>query len=404
MSHPNAIVPQAPFPTYNTHESQAPTAEGEGSGVRLRHLWLLGPAADGLCPACRAPCSFAFGEDASCSLSVSGAEKKGLLALSHPALLQIVPRAPPPSRSASRFLSSSSYASYPTSPASPSSSGLGSPTSSESEEEDRTDYSLPALIRARALQTRRHSPHPFSSVLGVRGALASVIRVVGWVVVVAALARSGRSRPVVSPWLFIFSLDSAVFTACWFLVRLAGADIIGSSALAITAIFAPTIIPGNAALGRGYYFANCVRKYETCVSMSREMKGDGDEKWRGEVGARRCSDRSVGGSRRRANNAGRKYQGVDNWRTNSRTRPKLNRVKSWEKLTSTKAAREKQRRRHISLPSAKFRLVLETNRATEPEQEQDCGNSDCGKHQVQYGTQLEDELCPEDGRRGIVTR
>ncbi|KAJ7133176.1 hypothetical protein C8R44DRAFT_772014 [Mycena epipterygia] len=150
--------------------------------------WLLGPAADGRCPGCRAPCSFAFGED---TLS-----DKGLLALGHPSLLLMVPRTPPPSRSPSPSLSSysssSSYASYPTSPASPSSSELGSPTSSESEEEDSTDYSLPALLRARALQTRRHTSHPFSSVLGARAATVRVLCVAGWLVVVAVLAGSGR--------------------------------------------------------------------------------------------------------------------------------------------------------------------------------------------------------------------
>ncbi|KAJ7133155.1 hypothetical protein C8R44DRAFT_771986 [Mycena epipterygia] len=148
--------------------------------------WLLGPAADGRCPACRAEI---------------GLDGKGILALGRPALFLIVPRAPPPSRSASpapsfssdSALSSSSYASsYASYPTSPSYSDAGSPTSSESEEEDSTDYSLPALLRARALQTRRHTAHPFSSVLGVRGAMASVMRVVGWIVVVGVLAGRGR--------------------------------------------------------------------------------------------------------------------------------------------------------------------------------------------------------------------
>ncbi|KAJ7880557.1 hypothetical protein B0H14DRAFT_3434428 [Mycena olivaceomarginata] len=43
-----------------------------------------------------------------------------------------------------------------------------------------TDYSLPAIIRARTLQTRRHVSHPFSSLVGVRAALGPL----GWAVVV----------------------------------------------------------------------------------------------------------------------------------------------------------------------------------------------------------------------------
>ncbi|KAJ7088765.1 hypothetical protein B0H15DRAFT_949398 [Mycena belliarum] len=65
-------------------------------------------------------------------------------------------------------------------------------SSSESEEEDATDYSFAALAHARALQRRRHAAHPLSSVLGVRGALLPVARVLGCVVVVAVLAGSGR--------------------------------------------------------------------------------------------------------------------------------------------------------------------------------------------------------------------
>ncbi|KAF7342649.1 hypothetical protein MSAN_02021900 [Mycena sanguinolenta] len=130
--------------------------------------WLHGPASDGCCPACRAPVS----DDA-------------LLALGHPALsaLHVPPVAPPPSRSASPALidippaqpsSPGSYASYPSIPvddpalssSSSSYSGSGSENEGEQEDEDSTDYSLPALLRARALQTRRHVSHPFSSVLG----------------------------------------------------------------------------------------------------------------------------------------------------------------------------------------------------------------------------------------------
>ncbi|KAJ7110530.1 hypothetical protein C8R44DRAFT_800186 [Mycena epipterygia] len=151
--------------------------------------WLLGPAADGRCPGCRALCSFAFGED-----TLPG---KGLLALGHPALLKLqhVPRTPPPSRSPSPSTSSSStgsYASYVSYPTSPSSDTGYHSNPSEPEEEDSTDYSLPALLRARALQTRRHTAHPFSSVLGARAATVRVLCLAGWVVVVAVLAGSGR--------------------------------------------------------------------------------------------------------------------------------------------------------------------------------------------------------------------
>ncbi|KAJ6595045.1 hypothetical protein DFH09DRAFT_158304 [Mycena vulgaris] len=74
------------------------------------------------------------------------------------------------------------------------SSGPPSPPS-ESEEEDATDYSFPALQHARALQSRRHAPHPLSSVLGLRAGLVSLLRVLGCVVVVAVLAGSGRWGP-----------------------------------------------------------------------------------------------------------------------------------------------------------------------------------------------------------------
>ncbi|KAJ6483308.1 hypothetical protein C8R45DRAFT_300533 [Mycena sanguinolenta] len=158
--------------------------------------WLHGPASDGRCPACRAPVS----DDA-------------LLALGHPALstLHVPPVAPPPSRSASPFLvdtsppaphhsSPGSYASYPSTPAddpaplsssSSSYSASGSEGEGEAEDEDCTDYSLPALLRARALQTRRHVPHPFSSLVGLRAAVGRVARVGLWVLVVGMLAARG---------------------------------------------------------------------------------------------------------------------------------------------------------------------------------------------------------------------
>ncbi|KAF7342419.1 hypothetical protein MVEN_01830900 [Mycena venus] len=168
--------------------------------------WLHGPASDGLCPACRAP-----------------AASTGLLALGHPALLALetLPPPPPPSRSASpcpsltssasgytsssEYSSSSpsspstGYAAYPSTPISLPLSPASDPLlSSEEEEEDATDYSLPALVHARALQTRRHVPHPFSSVVGVRAGLGRVVRVAGWMIVVAVLAGRGRWATVVA--------------------------------------------------------------------------------------------------------------------------------------------------------------------------------------------------------------
>ncbi|KAJ7348447.1 hypothetical protein DFH08DRAFT_865999 [Mycena albidolilacea] len=146
--------------------------------------WLHGPASDGRCPSCSAP-----GLD--------------ILALGHPGQAHLVPPAPPPTRSPSPLpshisTSSAPYAAYPSTPAvlppSPSSlcpADLSSSSSSE-EEEDATDYSLPALVHARAMQTRRHTPHPFSSVLGLRGALGRVGRIVVWLVLVAVLAGRGR--------------------------------------------------------------------------------------------------------------------------------------------------------------------------------------------------------------------
>ncbi|KAJ6484662.1 hypothetical protein C8R45DRAFT_998946 [Mycena sanguinolenta] len=143
--------------------------------------WLHGPASDGLCPSCGAP-----------NLDIS------LLALGHPGLTHAVPPPPPPTpRSASpppspTTNSAAPYASYPSTPAvlPPRIPDPGSTSSSE--EEDATDYSLPALVYARALQTRRHMPHPFSSVVGVRGALGRVARIAVWLGLVAVLASRGR--------------------------------------------------------------------------------------------------------------------------------------------------------------------------------------------------------------------
>ncbi|KAK7052548.1 hypothetical protein R3P38DRAFT_3172850 [Favolaschia claudopus] len=141
--------------------------------------WLDGPSSDGLCPSCGAP-----------------PQEQDLLALGHPSLLftyRPAPPAPPPTRASSPVLSTSDsaapYAAYPLAPVQqdPSSS------SSEGEEdEDATDYSLPALVYARAMQTRRHMPHPFSSVVGVKAALGRVGRVAIWVMFVALLAARGR--------------------------------------------------------------------------------------------------------------------------------------------------------------------------------------------------------------------
>ncbi|KAJ7752183.1 hypothetical protein DFH07DRAFT_522637 [Mycena maculata] len=117
--------------------------------------WLTGPGSDGLCPACCAPSPLS-----------------PLAAL--PTLPTISPSSPSP-------LSSSSPSDASPDPFSPS-----------SDSEDATDYSYPALQHAKALQARRHAPHPLSSVLGLRGALASLLRVGGCVVVVAVLAGSGR--------------------------------------------------------------------------------------------------------------------------------------------------------------------------------------------------------------------
>ncbi|KAF7304461.1 hypothetical protein HMN09_00848400 [Mycena chlorophos] len=53
-------------------------------------------------------------------------------------------------------------------------------------------WTLPLLVRTRALQTRRHASHSFSTVVGVRGVLVALMRVLVWVGVVWVLARAGR--------------------------------------------------------------------------------------------------------------------------------------------------------------------------------------------------------------------
>ncbi|KAJ7898525.1 hypothetical protein B0H14DRAFT_173083 [Mycena olivaceomarginata] len=134
--------------------------------------WVHGPAADGQCPGC--------------GTHATSTDLTALLALA-----MGLPRAPPPSRAASPVPALSlsttfpesgsasapgSYAAYPASPCSDSSTA-DEHSQDEDESEDATDYSLPALLRARALQTRRHVPHPFTSVLGARAALTRVLRV-----------------------------------------------------------------------------------------------------------------------------------------------------------------------------------------------------------------------------------
>ncbi|KAJ6484654.1 hypothetical protein C8R45DRAFT_998919 [Mycena sanguinolenta] len=105
-----------------------------------------------------------------------------------------VPPPPPPTpRSASPPLnpttdSAAPYASYPSTPAVLPQRIPDPGSSSSSEEDDATDYSLPALVYARALQTRRHMLHPFSSVVGARGALGRVARIVVWLGLVTVLA------------------------------------------------------------------------------------------------------------------------------------------------------------------------------------------------------------------------
>ncbi|KAJ7609837.1 hypothetical protein FB45DRAFT_339795 [Roridomyces roridus] len=149
--------------------------------------WLEGPAADGHCPSCGSP-SAATGMD--------------LLALGHPAFLRPVPRTPPLSRSCSPCFPDKHavYASYPSVPIpslpSPSLSCDSSSSSDQvlSEDEEHTDFSLPALVRARALQTRRHVAHPLGSLLGLRGMLICVSRAALLVLVLGMLAGNGRWR------------------------------------------------------------------------------------------------------------------------------------------------------------------------------------------------------------------
>ncbi|KAJ7885815.1 hypothetical protein B0H13DRAFT_2666806, partial [Mycena leptocephala] len=135
--------------------------------------WLHGPASDGRCPACRARAT----PLPSPSLSDSNSNFKASPSLGSTSPSD--PKASPPS---------------PGSTSSPSISNSTSECNSpiDAESEDHTDYSFPALQHARLLQTRRHTPHPLSSVLGLRGAALSLARALGCVVVVAVLAGGGR--------------------------------------------------------------------------------------------------------------------------------------------------------------------------------------------------------------------
>ncbi|KAJ7627349.1 hypothetical protein FB45DRAFT_59884 [Roridomyces roridus] len=151
--------------------------------------WLEGPSSDGCCPTCHAPSSLT-----------------DLLALEYPAQLSLHLVSPPPENTAalSTGAKQPTYASYPSipvpsspsSPASTSSASSLSPSSSseDDEDEDTTDYSLPELVHARSLQTRRHVSHPIASVLGLRGVCVSLMRALVCLLVIAVLAGRGRGR------------------------------------------------------------------------------------------------------------------------------------------------------------------------------------------------------------------
>ncbi|KAF7300197.1 TEA domain-containing protein [Mycena kentingensis (nom. inval.)] len=181
--------------------------------------YLADPRADGRCPACHAPpSSFTYAS------------------LGHPATMpKDAPPAPPPSRaptpppfdipasiapprvgrkrrapspapsstgSAATTIvptrSSSATSSVPTTTDEDDSGWEDDDSASNSpdDEEERTlrssSWTLPALVRARALQTRRHAAHSFASVVGLRGVLVCALRIALWVAVVGMLA--GRWR------------------------------------------------------------------------------------------------------------------------------------------------------------------------------------------------------------------
>ncbi|KAJ7314685.1 hypothetical protein DFH08DRAFT_972725 [Mycena albidolilacea] len=143
--------------------------------------WLHNPASDGRSPS-------------------YGAPGLNILAFKHPGQTHLVPprsahvlTLPATQLPSPTSTSSASYTGYlstptvlPPSPSSLSPADLSSSLSSE-EEEDTTYYSLPTLM----LQTCRHMPHLFSSMLGLRGALGCVGCTVVWLVLVAVLAGRG---------------------------------------------------------------------------------------------------------------------------------------------------------------------------------------------------------------------
>ncbi|KAJ7330820.1 hypothetical protein DFH08DRAFT_940145 [Mycena albidolilacea] len=63
-------------------------------------------------------------------------------------------------------------------------------SSSSSDRGSTTDYSLPAIIRMRTLQTRQQASHPFSSLVGVWAVQGPL----GWAVVWVVLVRGGGVR------------------------------------------------------------------------------------------------------------------------------------------------------------------------------------------------------------------
>ncbi|KAK7001785.1 hypothetical protein R3P38DRAFT_3283548 [Favolaschia claudopus] len=153
--------------------------------------WLNHPASDGRCPSCLTLTS----SNTVLPLGHPATNAQFALGITIPTTL----RAPPPSRSCSPSPSLSSPLS-----ASPSISSSAAESSdeysdssplspsSDEESEDSTDYSLPALLRARALQSRRHVAHPLGTVLGARAAGVRLLRLGVWLGVVVVLAGRGR--------------------------------------------------------------------------------------------------------------------------------------------------------------------------------------------------------------------
>ncbi|KAK7050570.1 hypothetical protein R3P38DRAFT_3174042 [Favolaschia claudopus] len=174
ITNPLSITP---FPFFNLSNLYLSVVNVDLTSISHAQ-WLNHPASDGRCPSC---------------LTLTSSNT--VLPLGHPAtnahlaLGITIPthtiRAPPPSRSCSPspVSASSSSSEESDSPLSP---------SSDEESEDSTDYSLPALLRARALQSRRHVAHPLGTVLGVRAAGVRLLRLGVWLGVVVVLAGRGR--------------------------------------------------------------------------------------------------------------------------------------------------------------------------------------------------------------------